>query len=108
MLTVSTQIRVLVRRHAVDDVRIGIETEAMTPWLVHLLRILGLEVVCLDARHARATTHVKVAVVFDLIEISWIPIQSGFEDSAEKLHGKVETNGGKMMEKVSPRSNLLP
>src|SRR3977135_1265625 len=26
----------------------------MTPWLVHELRNLGLEVVCLDARHARA------------------------------------------------------
>ena len=26
----------------------------MTPWLVHELRNLGLEIVCLDARHARA------------------------------------------------------
>jgi transposase len=29
-----------------DDARIGIETGAMTPWLVHELRNLGLEVVC--------------------------------------------------------------
>src|SRR5271157_5939399 len=48
------QISILVRRHAGDDARIGIETGAMTPWLVHELRNLGLEVVCLDARHARA------------------------------------------------------
>ncbi len=52
--TVPEQITVLVRRHAGDDARIGIETGAMTPWLVHELRNLGLEVVCLDARHARA------------------------------------------------------
>jgi hypothetical protein len=39
---------ILVRRHAGDDARIGIETGAMTPWLVHELRNLGLEVVCLE------------------------------------------------------------
>ena len=43
------QISILVRRHAGDDARIGIETGAMTPWLVHELRNLGLEVACLDA-----------------------------------------------------------
>jgi transposase len=32
------QISILVRRHAGDDARIGIETGAMTPWLVHELR----------------------------------------------------------------------
>jgi transposase len=53
--SVPEQIRDVVLRHAGDNVRIGIETGAMTPWLVHELRNLGLEVVCLDARHARAT-----------------------------------------------------
>src|ERR1700719_2191731 len=48
--TVPEQISVLVRRHGGDDARIGIETGAMTPWLVHELRNLGLAVVCLDAR----------------------------------------------------------
>ena len=32
--TVPEQITVLVRRHAGDDARIGIETAAMTPWPV--------------------------------------------------------------------------
>ncbi len=36
--TIPEQINILVRRHAGDDVRIGIETGAMTPWLVHELR----------------------------------------------------------------------
>jgi transposase len=37
------QISILVRRHAGHDARIGIETGAMTPWLVHD-RNLSLEV----------------------------------------------------------------
>jgi hypothetical protein len=54
------QINILVRRHAGDDARIGIETGAMTPWLVHELRNLGLAVVCFDARHARATLEMQI------------------------------------------------
>ncbi len=55
------QITILVRRHAGDDARIGIETGAMTPWLVHELRNnLGLEVVCLDARHTRAALEMQI------------------------------------------------
>jgi transposase len=54
------QIGVVVRRHAGDDARIGIETGAMTPWLVHELRNLGLEVVCLDARQARAALKMQI------------------------------------------------
>ena len=58
--TVPEQISVLVRRHGGDDARIGIETGAMTPWLAHELRNLGLEVVCLDARHARAALEMQI------------------------------------------------
>ena len=36
------------------------ETGAMTPWLAHELRNLGLEVVCLDARHARAALEMQI------------------------------------------------
>jgi transposase len=58
--SVPEQIGILVRRHAGEDARIGIETGAMTPWLVHELRNLGLEVVCLDARHARAALEMQI------------------------------------------------
>jgi hypothetical protein len=50
--TVPEQITGLVRRYAGNDARIGIDTGAMTPWLVHELHNLGLEVVCLEAWHA--------------------------------------------------------
>ena len=49
-----------VRRHAGDDASIGIETGPMTPWLVHALRGRGLDVVCLDARHASAALKMQM------------------------------------------------
>ena len=58
--SVPEQICDVVLQHAGDNVRIGIETGAMTPWLVHELRNLGFEVVCLDARHARAALKMQI------------------------------------------------
>jgi transposase len=49
-----------VRRYAGDDVHIGIETGPMTPWLFHGLRERELDVVCLDARHARALLKMQI------------------------------------------------
>jgi transposase len=54
------QIEAKIRRHAGDEARIGVETGAMTPWLVHELRGRGLDVICLDARHARAALKMKI------------------------------------------------
>lgn len=58
--SVPDQIEAMVRRHAGDDARVGVETGAMTPWLVHALRGRGLEVICLDARHARAALKMQI------------------------------------------------
>lgn len=58
--TVPEEIEQKVSRHAGRDARIGIETGAMTPWLVHELRGRGLDVVCLDARHARAALKMQI------------------------------------------------
>ena len=54
------QIERAVRGHAGDDASIGIETEPMTPWLVHELRQRGLNVTCLDARHASAALKMQM------------------------------------------------
>ena len=44
----------VVRARASGLARLGIETGPLTPWLVHELQGRGLDVVCLDARQARA------------------------------------------------------
>lgn len=54
------QIEARVRSRAGTDARLGIETGPMTPWLVHELRGRGFDVVCLDARHARAALKMQL------------------------------------------------
>ena len=49
-----------VLQHAGAGSSIGIETGPMTPWLVHELRSRGLDVICLDARHARAALRMQL------------------------------------------------
>jgi transposase len=39
---------------------LSIRLNAMTPWIVHELRNLGFEVVCLDATHARAALKMQI------------------------------------------------
>lgn len=54
------QIDEAIRINAGADARIGLETGPMTPWLVHELRGRGLDVACLDARHARAALKMQL------------------------------------------------
>lgn len=54
------QIEASVRSRTGTDARLGIETGPMTPWLVHELRGRGFDVVCLDARHARAALKMQL------------------------------------------------
>jgi transposase len=54
------QVERAVCRHGGDGARLGIETGPMTPWLVHELRGRGLDVTCLDARHARAALKMQI------------------------------------------------
>lgn len=59
-LSSPEQIEAVIRQNAGAEARIGIETGPMTTWLVHELRRSGLDVVCLDARHARAALKMQL------------------------------------------------
>jgi transposase len=54
------QIARLISLHAGDAAGVGIETGPMTPWLVHEFRAWGLNVTCLDARHASAALKMQM------------------------------------------------
>ncbi len=45
---------------AVGALRIGLETGPTTTWLWHELRALGLPVICIDARHAKAALSLQI------------------------------------------------
>jgi transposase len=49
-----------VKSKAPDAVRIGLETGPTTTWLWTELRALGLPVICIDARHAKAALSMQV------------------------------------------------
>src|SRR3954451_8670639 len=54
------QIARVVRGHAGEDAKLGVETGPMTPWLVHELRARDLDVTCVDARHASAALKMQM------------------------------------------------
>ena len=49
-----------VKAKAAGAVRIGLETGPTTTWLWHELRALGLPVICIDARHAKAALSLQI------------------------------------------------
>lgn len=58
--TTPVEIERTLCRHAGEGARVGVETGPLTPWLVHELRGLGLDITCLDARHARAVLKLQL------------------------------------------------
>jgi transposase len=58
--TDPTAIAARIVRHAGADAKVGVETGAMTPWLVHGLRVAGLAVECLDARRVKAALQMRL------------------------------------------------
>ena len=53
-------ISVFVRSKAPDAVRIGLETGLTSTWLWTELKRLGLPVICIDARHAKAVLKMQI------------------------------------------------
>ncbi len=71
------QIERMVRGHAGEDAKIGIETGPMTPWLVHELCAQGLNVTCLDARHASAALKMQMNKTDQNDVAAHLPCRSG-------------------------------
>src|SRR5450631_2636898 len=53
-------ISVYVRSKAPDAIRIGLETGPTSTWLWTELKRLGLPVICIDARHAKAVLKMQI------------------------------------------------
>jgi len=49
-----------IKKNAASVKRIGLETGPTTTWLWHELRTLGLPVICIDARHAKAALSMQI------------------------------------------------
>ncbi len=54
------EIAEFIKSKAKEAVRIGLETGPTTTWLWHELRALGLPVICIDARHAKAALSMQI------------------------------------------------
>jgi transposase len=53
-------IAAFIASYAPDAVRIGLETGATSTWLWTKLKRLGLPVICIDARHAKAALKMQI------------------------------------------------
>ena len=60
VLSEPETIAAFIKAKAENALRIGLETGPMTTWLWHELRALGLPVICIDARHAKAALSMQI------------------------------------------------
>ncbi len=60
MISEPEAIATFIKTNAVNVKRIGLETGPTTTWLWHELRALGLPVICIDARHAKAALSMQI------------------------------------------------
>lgn len=60
VLSEPEAIAAFVKLRALHATRIGLETGPTSTWLWHALRALGLPVICIDARHAKAALSMQI------------------------------------------------
>src|SRR3954462_7454487 len=76
--TTPKDIAAAVRAHAPGAVRIGFETGALSTWLWHGLKKIGLPIVCLDARQAPSSCAAEAAA----IRATWAGYPEGYARAA--------------------------
>ena len=86
-----------IRTTAPHAKRIGLETGPTTTWLWHELRALGLPVICIDARHAKAALSMQIN-------------KSDRNDAAgiARIHAVRLVQGGPSQERGVPRDTGRP
>ena len=77
-------ISVYVRSKALGAVRIGLETGPTSTWLWTELKRLGLPVICIDARHAKAVLKMQINKSRPLLEA-----RNAVEQQVSELDRKV-------------------
>lgn len=60
ILSDSGLIGTFIKAHGTDVRRVGLETGPTATWLWHELQALGLPVICIDARHAKAVLSMQI------------------------------------------------
>ncbi len=60
VISEPSAIAAFIEEKAIGAKRIGLETGPTTTWLWHELRALGLPVICIDARHAKAALSLRI------------------------------------------------
>jgi transposase len=60
VISEPSAIAAFIKAKAGNAVRVGLETGPTTTWLWHELRALGLPVICIDARHAKAALSLQI------------------------------------------------
>jgi transposase len=59
-LSTPEDIAITISTHGPQAVRLGLETGPMSTWLWHGMKKMGLPIVCLDARHAKAALSMQI------------------------------------------------
>lgn len=71
-LSTPDEIAATIRLRASRAVRIGLETGHLSTWLWHALHKMGLPVVCIDARHAKAALSMQTIRLTGTTHSAWL------------------------------------
>src|SRR5512143_1445397 len=90
-------IAAVLARRAPGATRIGLESGLLSTWHWHALKALGLPVVCLDARHAKAALSLRLNSLDSHLIRTLLAARAGLvamhRDVANQIRGALKTFG---------------